>query len=132
MASLDPQVSQALSKLGNLTEHDMARVVEGGTLINIPANWSVIFEGTPADKAYILLDGMVSVRHGATEIAQLGAGDVIGEVALVKHQLRAASVVTMTQVKALHFTDTAVAELSATVPAFGAALQATADERTAD
>jgi CRP/FNR family cyclic AMP-dependent transcriptional regulator len=127
-----PQASEALSKLGDFSEEDKARIVAAGTLINIPANWSVIFEGTPADKAYIILDGHVSVRHGATEIAQLGAGEVIGEVALVKHQLRAASVITMTQVKALHFTAAAVAELSATVPAFGAALRATADERTSD
>lgn len=130
--ALDPQASDALSKLGNLSEDDKARVVAGGTVINIPANWSVIFEGTPADKAYIILDGKVSVRHGATEIAQLGAGEVIGEIALVKHQLRAASVITLTQVKALHFTDSAVAELSAAVPAFAAALETTADQRTAD
>jgi CRP-like cAMP-binding protein len=127
-----PQTSDALSKLGDFSDEDKERIVAAGTLINIPANWSVIFEGTPADKAYIILDGQVSVRHGATEIAQLGAGEVIGEVALVKHQLRAASVITMTQVKALHFTDAAVAELSTTVPAFGAALRATADERTSD
>lgn len=130
--SIDPQVLSALSALGNLSDADKQRVAETGTPINIPANWSVIFESTPADKAYIIIDGTVSIRHGDQEVAQVGAGEVIGEMALVNHSLRTAAVVTLTQVKALHFTDEQVRELAGTVPAFGAALRASTDARESD
>ncbi len=32
----------------------------------LPADWSLIWEKTPADKAYLIVDGEVSVRKDGT------------------------------------------------------------------
>ncbi len=64
--------------------------------MTLPEGWSPIWERTPADKAYVILSGTVSVRHKGTEIAQLGEGDIMGEAALMNHSLRTASVVALT------------------------------------
>jgi CRP-like cAMP-binding protein len=97
--------------------------------VHVPEGWSPIWEGTPADKAYIVLAGTVSVRHHGKEIAQLGPGDIMGEAAIVRHSLRTASIVALTELELIHFTVEAVNALSAEMPSFKKALEAVAIER---
>ena len=61
-------------------------------------------EGTSADKAYLLISGEVSVRKDGKEVAQLGPGDIFGEMGIVAHKLRTATVVSLTRLECLHFT----------------------------
>lgn len=131
----DPQTKQAYQALTEVTDFDPATakaLAEAGTVVTVPARWSVIFEHTPADKAYIVLDGEVEIRKSGETVATLGPGSVIGEIALVKRQLRSASVVATTRITALHFTDEAVEGLIEKNPAFADALDAAADERLAE
>ncbi len=88
----------------DLTDAELQKIVRSGTEVTVPEHWSLIWEKTPGDKAYIVLDGEVVVRKGRTEIARLGPGDVVGESAIVNHKLRNASVVSTTPVTgpALH------------------------------
>lgn len=122
----------ALRKLSQFEEFDdsaLHRIVDAGTYVTIPAHWALIWEKTPADKAYIIVSGEVSVRKGKDEVARLGAGDVIGEVAIVRHRLRTASVVSVTPLEVLHFTSETADELLNEVPEIHAALERTSVER---
>jgi CRP/FNR family cyclic AMP-dependent transcriptional regulator len=111
------------------TPEEIARISAAGTHVRVPQGWSPIWEKTPADKAYIVLDGTVSVRQHGSEIAQLGAGDIVGEAAIVNHSLRTASIVALTPLEMIHFTDEAVHRLRDEMPAFKRALEAVALER---
>src|SRR5204863_8309043 len=106
-----------------------AKVIRAGRYVTLPADWSVIWERTPADKAYLIVDGEVSVRKGGVEVARLGPGDVIGEIAIVNHKLRTASVVSLTPLEVIHFTRESLEELLESVPSFGAALRGTTADR---
>lgn len=108
---------------------EIARISAAGTRVHVPAGWSQIWERTPADKAYVILDGTVSVRQHGEEIAQLGPGEVVGEAAIVNHSLRTASIVALTPLELIHFTDDAVRRLCEEMPSFKAALEAVALER---
>lgn len=108
---------------------EIARISASGTRVRVPQGWSPIWEQTPADKAYLILDGTVSVRQHGREIAQLGAGDIVGEAAIVNHSLRTASIVALTPLEMIHFTDDAVRQLCAEMPSFSSALEAVALER---
>ena len=88
-----PEKLAQLNRLEALSDEDLKTVIEAGRHVHLPANWSLIWEKTPADKAYLIVDGEVSVRKGGTEVTRLGPGDVIGEMAIVNHRLRSASVV---------------------------------------
>jgi len=112
-----------------LTADEAARVRAAGTPLTLPAGWSPIGERTPADKAYILTSGEVSVRRSGTEIATLGAGQIIGEAAIVNHKLRSASIVALTPLEALHYTSGQLETLVTEMPAFAAALATAAAER---
>lgn len=121
-----------LERFSGLSDDDVRMIVDNGTAVHIPAHWGLIWEKTPADKAYIILDGEVSVRKGTEEIARLGPGDTVGESAIVAHRLRSASVVSVTELNVLHFTSEAVQSLIDTVPAFRTALEQTTRERLGD
>jgi CRP/FNR family cyclic AMP-dependent transcriptional regulator len=114
---------RALDRFSALTDAEVALIASYGTAVHIPAHWGLIWEKTPADKAYIIL---------SEEIARLGPGDTVGESAIVGHRLRSASVVSMTDLEVLHFTSEAVRELMEKSPTFKTALEATTSERLND
>jgi CRP/FNR family cyclic AMP-dependent transcriptional regulator len=123
----------SINRLEALTEPELIAVISAGKHLHLPADWALISESTPADKAYLIVDGEVSVRKAGAEIARLGPGDVIGEIAIVEQKLRTASVVSLTPLEVVHFTRDALEQLLADVPAFGAAMRGTtADRLTSD
>ena len=116
-----PDKLAELNRLAALSDEDLATVVRAGRHVHLPA-----------DKAYLIVDGEVSVRKAGEEIARLGPGDVIGEMAIVNHKLRSASVVSLTPLEVIHFTKESREELLDQVPAFGAAIRDTTSERLGD
>ena len=97
----DPEIVAALEAV---TDYDPAVINDlaaVGNRVNIPDRWSVMFEKTSADMAYILLDGQVEVRKDGATIATLEPGAIFGEMALIDHTLRSASVIAITPISAL-------------------------------
>ena len=121
-----------LDRFSDLSDDEVRLIASRGTQVHLPSDWSLIWEKTPADKAYIILRGEVSVRRKGEEIARLGPGDTVGESAIVGHKLRNASVVSLTELDVLHFTSEAVRELIGEVPAFRKALEQTTRDRLND
>ncbi|KRF18769.1 cyclic nucleotide-binding protein [Nocardioides sp. Soil797] len=113
----------------SLTARELQQVHEQGTRLTVPQGWSLIWERTPADKAYLIVAGEVTIRRNNAEIARLGPGDVVGEIAIVNHKLRTATVVAATPLEVVHFTSEAVQELCERIPAFREALGRTAKGR---
>jgi CRP/FNR family cyclic AMP-dependent transcriptional regulator len=108
---------------------EIARISASGTRVTLPEGWAPIAERTGADKAYIILDGTVSVRAHGAEVAQLGSGEIIGEAAILNHSLRTATVVALTPLELIHFTKEQLDRLNVEMPAFREALEKTAAER---
>lgn len=50
-------------------------------------------QGTPGDAFYLIVDGTAEVKRSGTKIADLGAGDAVGEMALLDGEPRSATVV---------------------------------------
>ncbi len=124
-----PEKLEKLNRLEDLSKEDLKTVISKGRQVHLPAQWSLIWEKTPADKAYLIVEGEVSVRKHGEEVARLGPGDVIGEMAIVGHKLRSASVVSLTPLEVIHFTRESLEELLDEVPAFGNALRGTTSDR---
>lgn len=118
-----------LDRFRNFTDAEIRLVTEKATYLTVPEHWALMVEQTPADKAYLILSGEVSVRRHGEEVARVGAGEVIGEMALVNHKLRSATVVAETQLEVLHFTDEVVAALNAQIPHFQEAITGASTER---
>ena len=112
-----------------LSDREVETVKKAGTHVTIPADWSPIQERTPADKAYIILDGEAVVRRKGEEVARLGPGDIVGEGAIVNSSLRNASIVTVTKVEMIHLSAEQVHQLREELPAFAKALDRVSQDR---
>lgn len=111
------------------TPAQIAKISASGTRVTLPEGWSPIWENTPADKAYIILSGTVSVRQDGKEVAQVGPGDIIGEAAIIRRVLRTASIVALSPLELIHFTSEALRRLDVEMPQFHQALEQIAADR---
>lgn len=113
----------------HFTPQEVARISGEGRRVKLPEGWSPIWEDTPADKAYIILEGTASVRQDGNELARLGPGDIVGEAAIVGNKLRSATVVALTPLETIHLTDETLRQLDKEMPSFHDALVEVAQSR---
>lgn len=69
--------------------------------LSVPAGETIAREGAPADKFFVILEGeaeLVRADHGAE---RLTAGQLFGEVAIMREQSRAATIRALTEVRLL-------------------------------
>lgn len=118
-----------VDRFRDLSDDEIRLVVQKATYLTVPDHWALMVEQTPADKAYLILSGEVSVRRHGEEVARLGPGELIGEMALVNHKLRSATVIAETPLEVLHFTTDTVNELNDKIPHFRDALTGASQER---
>ena len=116
-----------LEAFGSLSEKEIDKVAKAGTFLHLPADWSLMSESTPADKAYVILSGEVEIRQHGEIVATVGAGGVIGEVGILEHRLRTASVISRSELEVVHYTKEKLSELVEQVPALKDVLRATAE-----
>ena len=64
--------------------------------VDVPAGHTFIREGEPGESFYAIVDGEVLVTAGGKQIARLGPGDYVGEIALLRDVPRQASVSAVT------------------------------------
>jgi drug/metabolite transporter (DMT)-like permease len=67
--------------------------------LDLPAGSRLVRQGASADSFFVIESGHASVQRGDREVAELGAGDFFGELALVGGGARTASVVAATDVR---------------------------------
>lgn len=118
-----------IERFSALSDAEVKKIAEMGTYVTVPEDWALMGEGTSSDKAYLLISGEVSVRRHGEEVATLGPGEIFGEMGILDHKLRTATVVSKSRLECLHFTREQVEELEAKIPAFRSALEAAAQER---
>ncbi len=70
----------------------MERLASGLQEVAYPRGSEIIRQGDPGDAFYVLVDGTVEVTRDGAHLADLGAGQSFGEVALISGQPRNATV----------------------------------------
>jgi HEAT repeat protein len=90
----------------DLSPADLKHVAEVATEQTFPDGEIVAEQGEPGDEMYVVLSGELRVlvsRDGnpAAEVARRGAGEYVGEMAVITHAPRMASLVAAGQVRAL-------------------------------
>jgi CRP/FNR family cyclic AMP-dependent transcriptional regulator len=89
-------VRKVLFILGQLSDSDSEWLAKAGQLVRIPAGAELIREGAPVDSMYLLIDGELKVHMKKLgDIAQLGAGEIVGELSLVDSRAASASVIAL-------------------------------------
>jgi len=83
-----------------LSRSELRKIRSLMTPVNIPAGRTFITEGSAVVEAFILLEGEAVVTRGGKEIARLGPGAVVGEMAVLSGVPRTASVTAETDILA--------------------------------
>ncbi|MDP9101545.1 MAG: cyclic nucleotide-binding domain-containing protein [Actinomycetota bacterium] len=96
---------------------ELEELVAAGRVVSLPAGWTMIATDTPADSVYVLLSGTTVVKRGEAVIAEVGAGAVVGEAALIDGRLRNATVSAATPVRVLRVGYDEMTDLLARRPA---------------
>jgi len=81
------------------TKRELQKLARAGDELAIQAGRRLVDQGATGREAFFILDGTASVRRGNRKIATLGPGDCFGELALLDHQPRTASVTADTPMK---------------------------------
>jgi len=90
---------QHLDGLRNVTlfsgcnNKELEKVAKAGDEIRMTAGTMIIDQGQMGREAFVVLDGDVVVRRNGRKVATLGPGSVVGELSLLDHGPRTATVV---------------------------------------
>lgn len=86
---------QSLSKVSlfsSCSNKDLQKIAKAGDEVTISAGSVVVDQGQTGREAFVLLDGSAVVRRNGKKVATLGPGAVIGELSLLDHGPRTATV----------------------------------------
>ena len=85
------------------TADELTRVAALSTELEVKQGVMLIDQGDAGLDCFVIVDGIANVYISAEHVATVGAGSMLGEMALVGHRPRTASVVAETDMKLLRF-----------------------------
>ena len=115
---VDPARLRAQPLLMDLDEHDRARVARWIEEVRAAPDELLIEQGSMPYELFLIESGTVDVVRDGAPLATLGAGDVVGEIALLAQQRRMASVRARTPVVALALPAEAFVQIATEMPEF--------------
>lgn len=92
-----------LALFAKLDNADLHRVAELGEPVEAEAGAHLIEQGDVGTECFLVLEGEAGVFSGDDHVATIGPGSIVGEMALIGHRPRNASVVAQTPMRLLAF-----------------------------
>jgi len=83
------------------SKKELQAVARASDEIELPAGRILCEQGTIGREAFVIIEGNAEVRRNDKKVATLGAGTCVGELALLDHGPRTATVVAATDLKVL-------------------------------
>ncbi len=79
----------------------LARIGAIGDEVEIPVGQVLTRQGEAARQAYVILEGSCRVEVDGAVMAQVGEGDIVGEIGMLDGRARSATVISQVPVRAL-------------------------------
>ncbi|MGH9186198.1 MAG: cyclic nucleotide-binding domain-containing protein [Acidimicrobiales bacterium] len=83
------------------SKKELQRIARASDEINVEAGRLLTEQGTAGRECFVIVEGTATVRRNGRKVATLGPGDYVGELALLDHGPRTATVVADTPMKVL-------------------------------
>ena len=108
---------------------DLRQIATLADEIDVDEGRTLIREGAYGQEFFVVVDGSLRVSRKGKRVADLGAGDVVGEIALVADVPRTATVTASTPAHVLVLTDRGFRDLLAQSPSIATSILQTLGER---
>ena len=126
---MDVERLRRLALFGELDHHDLSQLSRWVRPVEF-ADGDLLFEqGSMPHELFVVEDGAVEVRRDGRSVATLGAGDVVGEMGLLKLERRWASVVALGHVRAVALGADELSSMSEQMPELAERLRETMLDR---
>jgi CRP/FNR family transcriptional regulator, cyclic AMP receptor protein len=122
MVSASTDHLAAVPLFSALTKRDLQQVLQASDEIEVEPGRELITEGRVGHEFFLILEGQAEVGRNGERIATLGPGDYFGELALLDHGPRSATVIAETDMKLVVLGQREFAGLVETVPGLAAKL----------
>ena len=96
---VDPKVLEGIGAFSGLSRHELEQLAGWTFELEVPEGEELLKEGKLAHEFFVIEDGAVEVRQDGERIAELGAGDFFGEIALLEGGTRTATVTATTPLR---------------------------------
>ena len=114
---------------GAFNDDEIAALEGFSTTITLSAGTDFATQGQTGQEAMVVLSGMAGVVRDGKTVAEVGAGDVIGELALLSNEPRSATLTAITDVQVMVLNRREFASLLDSCPSLNDRVQKLADER---
>ncbi len=82
-----------VSLFSSCSNKDLEKIAKAGDEVTMEAGSLVVDQGQTGREAFVILKGSATVRRNGKKVATLGPGSVVGELSLLDHGPRTASVI---------------------------------------
>ena len=84
-----------------LSKRDLGRIAKASNEITVETGHVLVDQGDAGREAFVVIDGTATVKRNGRKVGTLSPGDAIGELALLDHGPRTATVTADTELTAL-------------------------------
>jgi CRP/FNR family transcriptional regulator, cyclic AMP receptor protein len=126
---MDEQKLKSIPMFASLGKSDLRRLAQATDEIDVSEGKRLLNEGEFAYEFMVILDGHAEVTRAGEHVADLGPGDVLGEIAALERGKRNATVGASSPMSLAVMTAHEMRQLASSIPEFGETLRRTASER---
>jgi len=74
------------------SQKELDKIAKAGDEVRMPAGSLIVDQGQTGREAFVLLEGNVTVKRNGKKITTMGPGSIVGELSLLDHGPRTATV----------------------------------------
>ena len=82
-----------VSLFASCSTKDLEKIAKVGEEISFPAGTLIVDQGQTGTEAFVVMEGAVIVKRNGKKVATLGPGSIVGELSLLDHGPRTATVI---------------------------------------
>lgn len=120
---------EGLPLFKDLPRHDREQIARWADEVDVEAGYHLLDQGRFPHEFFVIEEGTVEVRKDGELLTTLGPGDFLGEIAIMEHDRRTATVVSTTRVRAIVMHSRDFEAMSAEMPRVAEKLHAAVRER---
>jgi CRP-like cAMP-binding protein len=101
MPPVDANRLRSIPLFADLTNKEREQIARWADEVDVPAGYHLLDQGRFPHEFFVIEQGTVAITKDGQHIADLGPGDFCGEIAILEHERRTATVVAATPVTAI-------------------------------